>query len=228
MRYMERIYRSSIPSDAVERVIKRYANGSKCVCHYFKNRKKVGVRFFDENGSMELEQGFKNGRVHGNHYEWISGKLVFFEKIKNGLAHGTAKQWSSETGKLIGSFKINNGNGIDLWWQEWSGKPHLSEAIFLKNGRPHGVELGLNVNQKSVFYERHWFDGEWHGIHRSWKNARTLHKGFPKFFISNKQVTKTKYLKACEDDPTLPKYNIRDDHWFRKFPSSLKPHLKRK
>jgi antitoxin component YwqK of YwqJK toxin-antitoxin module len=114
MRSMEHIYRSSIPFDAVERVIKRYADGSKNICHYFKNRKKVGVRFFDEEGSMELEYGVKDRRAHGNHYEWISGKLVFFEKIRNGKAHGIAKQWSDETGKLIGSFKMNNGNGIDL------------------------------------------------------------------------------------------------------------------
>ncbi|MCI0619328.1 hypothetical protein L0244_40680 [bacterium] len=167
---MEHIYRSSIPFDAVERVIKRHSNGSKSICHYFKNRKKVGVRFFDEVGSMGLEYGVKNRRSHGNHYEWISGKLVFFQKIKNGLAHGIAKQWSSETGRLLGTFKMNHGNGIDLWWQDWFGPLHLTDVFFLKNNIPDGFEWHLNHTEKSVYFERHWHNGKWHGIFRQWKN----------------------------------------------------------
>lgn len=224
---MKMIYRSSIPHDSNEKIIRRHANGAKSVCHYFKNRKKVGVRFFDEDGSMELEYGVKDGRAHGNHHEWSSGKLVFFQKIKNGMAHGIAKQWSSENGELLGSFKMNHGNGIDLWWQDWFGPLHLTDVFFLKNNIPHGFEWHLNNTEKSVHIERHWFKGKWHGIHRSWKNSRTLDKGFPKFFIMDKQVTKAKYLKACENDTTLPKYNRKDDRWFREFPSSLKPHLRR-
>jgi antitoxin component YwqK of YwqJK toxin-antitoxin module len=222
------IYRSSIPRGSNEKIIERHANGAKSVCHYFKNRKKVGVRFFDEDGLMELEQGFKNGRVHGNQYEWISGKLVFLEKIMNGKTHGIARQWSSETGKLIGSFKMINGNGIDLWWQEWFPRQvHLSEVCFMKNGVPHGLEWNLDHNE-SVYFERQWFYGEWHCITRGWKNSRTLDKGFPKFFIKNNQVTKAQYLKSSNNDPTLPKYETADDRAFRKFPSSLKKHLRRK
>lgn len=225
---MPQIYRSSIPRGSNEKIIQRHANGAKAVCHYFKDRKKVGVRFFDEDGLMELEQGIKNGRVHGNQYEWFSGKLIFFEKIKNGMAHGTAKQWSSETGKLIGSFKMNRGNGIDLWWNDWPGHVHLTEVFFLKNNIPHGFEWHLNESEKSVYMERHWYEGKWHGIHRSWKSAQILDKGFPKFFIMDKQVTKKEYLKACENDPTLPKYKTAEDRALRKFPESLKPHLRRK
>lgn len=224
---MKKIYRSSIPRNSNEKIIQRHANGAKSVCHYFKNRKKVGVRFFDEDGSMELEHGIKDGKWHGNHYEWISGKLVFFQTVKNGLYHGIAKQWSDETGKLIGSFKMNNGNGIDLWWQDWPGALHLSEICFHKNGVPHGVEWNLDHNE-SVYSENHWYEGKWHGIYRSWKNSRTLDKGFPKFFIMDKQVSKAKYVKACEKDLTLPKYETADDPAFRKFPSSLKKHLRRK
>lgn len=224
---MPQIYRSSIPRGSNEKIIQRHANGAKSVCHYFKNRKKVGVRFFDEDGLMELEQGIKNGRVHGNQYEWFSGKLVFFEKIKNGKAHGIAKQWSSETGKLIGSFKMNKGNGIDLWWSDWPGQVHLADAFFYKNGKPHGVEWHFDYNE-SVNIEKQWFNGKWHGIYRCWKNSRTLDKGYPKFFIENKQVTKAQYLKACQNDPTLPKYKSAEDRAFRKFPESLKPHLRRK
>jgi len=224
---LKSIYRSSIPRDSNEKVLKRHENGAKNICHYYKNRKKVGVRFFDGNGSMELEHGVKDGRSHGNHYEWHSGKLVFFEKIKNGLAHGTAKQWSSENGKLIGRFKMINGNGIDLWWNDWPGQVNLSEVCFFKNGMPHGVEWNLDHNE-SVYIERQWFNGKWHGIYRCWKNSRTLMEGFPKFFIENNQVTKNQYLKACENDPTLPKYKISEDRSFRKFPSLLKAHLRRK
>jgi antitoxin component YwqK of YwqJK toxin-antitoxin module len=220
------IYRSSIPKDCNEKIVSRHPDGSKSVCHYFKNRKKVGVRFFDDDGSMSMEFGINNGLEHGNHYEWISGKLVFFQKIKNGLAYGTAKQWS-ESGKLIGSFKMNNGNGIDLWWQDWSGQVHLSEVCFLKNGLPHGVEWALDQNE-TIFNERQWFNGNWHGVYRSWKNSGTLSEGFPKFFIMNKQVAKAQYLKACKTDPTLPMYKTADDRAYREFPKSLKPHLRRK
>jgi antitoxin component YwqK of YwqJK toxin-antitoxin module len=224
---VKKFYRSSIPRNSNEKIIQRHANGAKAVCHYFKDRKKVGVRFFDDDGSVAMEFGIKDGKEHGNHYEWISGKLVFFEKIKNGKAHGTAKQWSSETGKLIGSFKMINGNGIDLWWQDWPAQVHLSEVCFMKNGAPHGIEWNLDHNE-SVFIERQWFNGKWHGIYRSWKNSRTLDKGFPKFFIKNKQITKAQYLKACKNDQTLPKYKTTEDRASRKFPTSLKPHLRRK
>jgi len=224
---MKHSYRSSIPANARKRVKMRHANGAKSVCHYFKNRKKVGVRFFDDDGSMSMEFGVKDGKEHGNHYEWVSGKLVFFQKIRNGLAYGTAKQWSSETGMLISSFKMNNGNGIDLWWSDWPGQVHLADAFFYKNGKPHGVEWHLDYNE-SINIEKQWFNGKWHGIYRSWKNSRTLDKGFPRFYIKNRPVTKAKYLKACENDPTLPKYKTADDRSFRKFPKSLKPQFRRK
>ncbi|MCI0413875.1 hypothetical protein L0222_13880 [bacterium] len=220
-------YQSSIPSSSTERIKERYPNGSKKVCHYYKNQKKVGVRFFSEDGLMELEYGVKNRKMHGGFFEWIGGKLIFIEFYKNGRSHGIAKQWSSVNGKLIGSFEMKKGNGIDLWWHDWPGRCHLSELCYLKNGRPHGLEWWLNHNEKSVLSERHWHNGKWHGIHRLWEFSGRLTKGYPKYYIRNRQVSKTEYVNACQRDSTLPRYRKEDDRWKRVFPTEIKRHLRR-
>ena len=78
----------------------------------------VGFRFFMETGDVGIEMPIRNGVKHGTEYWWDSGRLDWIQPYINGLPHGVAKQWSHYDGKLIGTYTMEHGTGIDLWRQE--------------------------------------------------------------------------------------------------------------
>jgi antitoxin component YwqK of YwqJK toxin-antitoxin module len=222
-------HRSSIPAKAVERVKQTHKNGKKLLCRYFMGQRLVGARLFYDDGVCHLEYGITNRRKHGNHYEWDSdGKFMFHEKYRNGVAHGLARQWSTVNGRLIGSFQMKNGSGIDMWWQEYTRRPHLSEVRYMKDGLLHGVEWWVDSNQKSVWSERHWYNGRWHGIDRQWDHHGKLDTGFPKYYVNNREVTPKAYAKRCETDSTLQRYRVEDDRPQRTFPPEIRRHFRRR
>jgi hypothetical protein len=45
---------------------------------------------------------------------------------------------------------------------------------------------------------------------REW-SGRKLQRGFPKFFLEGRQVSRRVYLRAAKDDPTLPRYRPEED-----------------
>lgn len=221
-------YKSSIPPTAQERVIKRYPSGAKNESEYHLRRKLVGVRCFFESGEPELEYAINDGKPHGFKLVWHGpGVLLSVEPYARGLPHGVAKQWDDH-GRLIGTYRMIRGTGVDLWRQPRDrGKPYLSEVLYLKNGRPHGFEWWLEEDQKRVFIERHWKDGELHGIEREWNGERHLSRGYPKYHVAGKQVTKRQYLKAGSLDSTLPPFRLQDNKPGRRFPSEIEKHLAR-
>lgn len=85
---------------------------------YIVGRAVVGYRLFDADGEVLLDAGVHRGRRHGREYRLdVPGKLLSATAYKNGLEHGLARQWSDD-GRLIGSYRMRNGTGVDLWWQE--------------------------------------------------------------------------------------------------------------
>ena len=217
-------YRSSIPKAARERVTATFVTGPQrykveCVL----NGKVVGIRYFHETGELEDEFPLKNGVIHGIVYRSvIPGKLLSAEPYSNGFLHGKARQWSDD-GKLMGTYTMRHGTGIDLWWCQFSenGFPHLSEARYIKDGKWHGFEWWLNVDQKSVREERHFQNDLMHGIERTWNRQGRLHRGYPKYWVNNVRMTKRQYLRACAKDPTLPPFREADNHSRRKFPPEV-------
>lgn len=203
--------------------MERYPKGAKKKCEYRVGRKLVGVRLFDETGERGMEWGIKNERMHGRLYDWSSGALICVEPYKNGVAHGTAYQWD-KNGRLLGTYKMNHGTGIDLWRENWGKKIFLSEVHFMKDGRPDGWEWWVDYDQRSVLVEKHWQEGKLHGIQRSWTKRR-MDRGFPKYWLHDKQVTKRIYLKACSNDPSLPPFRVIDNRPARKFPPEIQKHL---
>ncbi len=108
-------YRSSIPKVARERVTATFeASQQKRIAEYILNGKLVGVRHFHETGELKYENPLRNGLLHGIVYRSdIPGKLLSAEPYFKGFPHGTASQWSDE-GKLIGTYTMKQGTGIDL------------------------------------------------------------------------------------------------------------------
>jgi len=214
-------YRSSIPKAAKECVLATHLKGpQKYLAEYRVNGKVVGDRQFDENGRLEIERPMKDGLLHGIRYYCDDGVVTFAEPYRNGFAHGIARQWSYD-GELIGTYTMKHGTGLDLWRQkeDWgTGRVFLAEARFIKEGKWHGFEWWLNEDQKSVHDEQHFRENFQHGIQRSWNSKGRLRRGYPRYWVSNKQVAKREYLRACAEDPNLPRFRESDNRPRRKFP----------
>src|SRR5262245_18106007 len=134
-------YRSWIPESAQEVVTERHPGGQKYRVQYFLDGKLVGLRFFSESDNLEWEISLKDGKYHGILYRWLApSKLESIEPWIDGVPHGVAKQWD-ENGNLVGSYIMDHGTGIDLWWQStFNGRHFLAEVRYMKNGLRHGPE----------------------------------------------------------------------------------------
>jgi hypothetical protein len=191
----------------------------------------VGCRGFDADGHITFDCGLRNGKRHGTAYRLDSpGKLLSATPYRNGLEHGVARQWSDE-GRLIGSYRMRSGTGVDLWWQQTWTKPrrrYLAEVRFARKGLPHGYEWWINEDQRSVHIERHWFDGQLHGIEREWNRRGRLARGFPRFYIRGWRVTPAVYRRSSALDASLPRFDPKDDEPRRIFPALVRTRLGRR
>jgi antitoxin component YwqK of YwqJK toxin-antitoxin module len=222
-------YRSDIPSDAREEVVKRHPNGAKARCDYFDGSDHVGWRQFEADGVCILEVPLLGGKQHGTMYTWFeSGELMAAEPWVDGREHGIARQWD-RADSLVGSYEMVRGTGIDLWWHErFEGPGHfLAEARYLLDGDRHGYEWWINEDQASVSEESHWHHGQAHGIHRQWRDGGRLCKGFPKFFVAGTEVQPSAYNACLANDPSLPPFRKADDDPTREFPEEVKRALRR-
>ena len=218
-------YVSAIPPQAFERVIKRHANWVKLRCEYLVEGAVIGTRDYDAEGGIEAEHGLQDGRRHGSAYSFHNaGKLLSLEPYQNGVLHGTAYQWA-ENGALLGTYTLEHGTGLDLWWQDWkdSGTFELAEAHFMQDGQAHGFEWWLNGDGLSVWSERHWRRGAKHGIERVWGKDGQLGRSFPRFWLDGRRVTRTRYERAAADDVFLPPFRIADNLPLRDFPLDVAP-----
>ena len=121
---------------------------------------------------------------------------------------------------------MDEGTGIDLWrGQRADGSPYLAEVHYIKKGRPHGFEWWINENQRTVHWERLWREGLPHGIERQWTSHR-LDRGYPRFHLRGKRVSKAEYVKACAKDKSLPAYHHEDDSQERIFPKDIRRKLR--
>jgi hypothetical protein len=221
-----RDYRSSIPKGARERVTATFVSGPqkyKAECVF--RRKIVGIRYYHETGEPSLEVPLKNGIMHGILYSWYtSGKLTSAAPYRNGREHGTARQWS-DGGELIGTYTMKHGTGIDLWWQDYPNRtPHLAEIRYMSDGMRHGFEWWLNQRGRSVHEECHFHSDKKHGVERSWNSRGRLRRGYPKYWVRDERLTKSRYIRECAKDPSLPPFRERENRPQRRFPLEIGAH----
>jgi hypothetical protein len=222
-------FRSSIPKNARPRVTKRHPSGTPATVEYLLGRSVVGYRHFDHDGALQFDCGQRKGRHHGTAFRLDEpGKLLSTTPYRKGLEHGLARQWSAD-GRLIGTYRMRNGTGIDFWWLETFRKPRrlfVAEVHFMFKGRPHGYEWWLNDDERSVWSESHWANGELHGIERRWRGRR-LEPGYPRFFVLGERVSRSAYARACVEDLSLPTFFPEDDQPRRVFPPAVAHRLER-
>ncbi len=219
---------SSIPEHAREEdVTKKHGAGrGKVVKNYYLGRSYVGRRVYNNVGLLEHECSYKNGKGHGWEYEWYeSGVLAWEQPYYNGRDHGTARQWGS-SGAVLGSYTIDHGTGIDLWWNEHEGKAQLTEARVVVDGLMNGYEYWFTWHRPGVLRkEKWWSKGSLHGIEREWNDRGRLRRGFPKYWIRGEQVDRRSYERAVKSDIALRPFCIEDNQPQRVFPPEVAVHL---
>ncbi|HKO13019.1 MAG TPA: hypothetical protein VJV22_13680 [Acidobacteriaceae bacterium] len=222
-------YRSSLPKNARERVVATHIAGpQKYKAEYWMNRKLVGIRYFSPNGELQSECPLKDGRRHGILYffEDDPARVRSSEPWRNGLPHGVARQYGGD-GKLLGTYTMKHGTGLDLWWQDFpGGQAYLSEARYYCAGKLHGFEWWLEADQRHVWQERHFAENLLHGIERDWNSRGRVNRGYRRYWIRGRRVTKRQYLSACRKDPSLPRYRESDNKPFRNFPPEVAANLR--
>lgn len=82
----------------------------------------------------------------------------------------------------------------------WDSDGSRVMVVGLKDGEPVGHQLEFH-------------DGDWTG--------GRLDRGFPRFFVGGKRVSKPVYLKLAERDPSLPPYRADADLPVRILPERL-------
>ena len=218
--------KSDIPQDASERQIEAYREQGRLV--YFRvaecilNGQVVGRRAYDGEGILRVETSLNNGKKHGREYIWDErGVLESVEPYIEGQLHGLAKQYNRK-GKVIGTYRFVRGTGFDIWrFERDDGSIGISEIFSVQDSALQGYEWWLREDQRSVWHERHWQKGQLHGIERMWNDNGKFKRGYPKYWIQGKVVTKRAYLRAAEKDKTLPVYGEKDNRPQRRFPDEL-------
>jgi antitoxin component YwqK of YwqJK toxin-antitoxin module len=205
-----------IPENAIEEISEYSENGIIKSAYYFVNGEKIAYRAWNEN-QICMEYEIKNEKMHGLFRTWHdNGNLCEESFYIDGKEHGINKQYDYD-GNFIGSYELYHGTGIDLWY---SAKGVISEERYLKDGERQGYERWWNGDNKTIYREQHFQNGREHGICREWNQKGSLRRGFPQYYVNGEKVMKAKYLKACIQDKTLPKFQEIDNCNYREIPAS--------
>lgn len=174
----------------------------------------VRKRIRDPNGVLVSEWEVRSGRRHGYYRDFFHERTVYECFYRNNTQHGIAKQWHLD-GTLLGTYRMQDGTGTDLW-RHPDGS--LNEQREYVAGKRSGVERFWNEGQPALYIERYWRNDELHGIEREWDSRGRLRRGFPRFFIKGKQVSKASYIEAWARSRSLPEYRDIDNRPERAYP----------
>jgi hypothetical protein len=93
------------------------SNTSPVSCAFYP-RIAVNSRFFYRNGRIHTESRERAGNLHGAYRVWHrNGPLAEELRYRHGLMHGVSRDWD-ETGRLLGSFTMVKGSGLQRYWHE--------------------------------------------------------------------------------------------------------------
>ncbi len=213
-----REYKTSIPAHAVETIEACHTEGAKKSASFFVGNEKVGYRMWDEDGHLEFEYAMRSGVKHGHEYRFHpNGQLLEKETYHDGTLHGVGRQWS-EDGRLLVSWKLVNGTGLDLWCDTATGR--LAEEHYWPKDGELGYFRQWNSNERTIWQEYYYVLSKgYHGVWREWNARGRMRTGFPRYYINDQKVTKSQYRKACESDDTLVPYQSGDDDPHRQLPA---------
>lgn len=202
-----------ITARATERVTRLDALGRKTASEFWFRGQLVGRAFWNPDGTSCVALGVRNGVPVDHQLEFDERGVVHAEPFVDGKVHGLAKQFGTD-GRLLLVSPFKHGTGTDFWCDE---RGHLAEEHPLVDGRPSGAERWWNEDQKTVYSETEWLNGEWHGATRHWTAGR-LDRGFPKLFVRGRRVSRRAYIELAHRDRTLPPFRPEADSPVRTLP----------
>lgn len=205
-----------IPETAHEVVNETHENGAKMRVSYFVDGREIGWRFWGDSGIVLMEYQMRDGRRHGRYRHFHDNGVVWEEgSYEDDLEHGEVRQFD-DTGRQIGSYLMNHGTGLDLWYES---PGVLAEEHPLQDGRLHGFERWWSGDNLTVHEECHFWKGKRHGVLRRWNRHHKIARSYPQYYVMDERVTKRRYERACRADPTLPPYNAADNRPERPLPA---------
>jgi hypothetical protein len=152
---------------------------------------KNGVeRTFYSNGQLEAEVTYKNGLPNGITRMWHPNGVLASELPVKDGIVEGTAREWNENGVLLGSYEIINGCGV------------------MKSWYPGGKLMG----------EISYVNGQWNGRICTWDEDGGLIA--EEFQIDGKKISKKKYIEACKDNRTLPRYEDSDAKKKIKLPST--------
>jgi hypothetical protein len=153
--------------------------------------KRNGVeKTFYPNGQIRGEVTYVDDEVNGATRQWHQNGVLAREIPMRKGEIEGVVKQWNDKGELLGAYEIRNGTGVEKLWHE-NGK--LIGEVSLVNGQFTG--------RQRTFFEDGVFAGD-------------------TYWIKNQKVSKKKYLEACAQDPSLPRYEDDDLRSTLKLPST--------
>jgi antitoxin component YwqK of YwqJK toxin-antitoxin module len=188
----------------------------------------VGARYYNPEGKLICDSPIKDMKIHGKEREWFSNGVLKYEgNYLDGLKDGVFYQYNSE-GKLLGTFEIKNGTGIELYWHDngqlaqeieytkgvvtgrkrsWSsGGKLLEEELYNTHGRKEGASSRYYPNGK-LEQTLQYFDIHDFCIVRRWNELGEPEAGTPYVFFNGQRLDKEAYGYLLKKVNALPSEN---------------------
>src|SRR5205807_4629048 len=124
-------------------------------------------------------------------------------------------------------WRLTQGVGRSLWCDPETGL--LSEEQLRPPKQSPGYVRHWNLDQCTICQEYFFLLGKgYHGIWREWDAQGRLRRGFPRFFVRGRKVSKSQYVAASLKRRLLPPYRAEDDEPARALPREYVPRKNRR
>ena len=199
-------YISSIPVSAIckDAGLPGKRANSRITRNYYVKGELIGKRTFrGKSELLEHECSYKNGLLHGFEYYWhrngqLNAKILYVE----GREHGDAFIWGPR-GDLLGTYHMEHGTGLQLWWNEFDGKAQLTVARQMVEGRQNGFEFWFQWHRPGVLQKESWWkNGVMHGIQRQWDDDDLI-SDYPKYWINGREVMFDDFILFFGEDTAI-------------------------
>lgn len=156
----------------------------------YREGKPDGVfRFYDENGQLLGKSTLRDGTGTLREFEYT--QLASHDATipyRDGKIEGNKRVWGRYGRCLLSGIREETVNGVDI--QKY------------QNDRPSG--WGTTYDEEgNLFASAYMLNGKLQGVFRKYDKEGRPVRGWPKYYIQSKEVSRESYLQAAQNDPVL-------------------------